>query len=92
MDKPLTPPKVLFDELFGQLLGWVAKREELKTTKGSSVDLVDVNDHLHPLRSELATARRALTDETGIHMCSRGDAANSESRPADHPPTISTSV
>lgn len=89
MNSPLTPPSVLFDDLFGQLLGWVAKREELKTTKGLSVDLIDAKDRLHSLRSQLAIARCMLTDETGIQVCShqatdRGDAAYSASRSVEH--------
>ena len=84
MDLPLTPPTVLFDELFGQLLGWVTKREELKATNGLSVDLIDANDRLHSLRSQLAATRCMLTDETGIQVCAhqtadRGNTANSAS-------------
>lgn len=90
MKPPLTPPKVLFDELFGQLLGWVTKREELKATMGLSLDLIDANDRLHSLRSQLATPRCMLTDETGIQVCShqpadQADAAYSASQSVKDP-------
>jgi hypothetical protein len=95
MSKPPSPPKVLFDELFDQLLGWVVKREDLKKTKRWSVDLVDANDRLHSLRSELAVARYALTGETGIEVCSRqsptgAGPANSQSHSMHLSPTIQT--
>jgi len=75
MNSRLTPPKVLFDQLFGQLTERVVEREELKVTKGMSAELVDVKDRLHALRSKLVTARCMLTQQTGTQIRAR--------RPAD---------
>jgi hypothetical protein len=54
------------------------------------VDLIDANDRLHSLRSQLATARCMLTDKTGIQVCSRqaadwGNVPNPASRSVEHP-------
>ncbi len=74
MNTRLTPPKVLFDQLFGQLLERVAEREELKVTTGMSADLVTAKESLHALRSQMATARCMLTRETGTQICARRQA------------------
>ena len=63
------PAKVRFDELFSRLLATVAEEEELKSRNEAVVELIDVKDRLHALRSALAATRCGLTRETARQPC-----------------------
>ena len=56
--------KRAFDDLFSELVDVLEEERELRAVAGSHVALIDVNDRLHTVRSELATARKQLVRVT----------------------------
>jgi len=53
-----------FDNLFTQLIAALEEERELRSTTSPHVALIEVNDRLHSLRSQLATARKQLAGAT----------------------------
>ena len=61
------PTVARFNELFGRLLATVAEQQVLESRNEVSARRIDVTNHLHALRSELAIVRDRLTREAVSH-------------------------
>ncbi len=72
--------KSAFDDLFSEMVEVLEEERELRSTAGSHIALIEVNERLHTLRSELATARKQLVRATN-------DRAGEVTRPRSGPPT-----
>lgn len=72
-----------FDRLFSQLLATLEQERELRSTGGSVIELIDIKDRLHALRSELAPLRRHLTGNGGDPGRGDGGARHPAGQPPD---------
>lgn len=61
MELDINTTREAFDDLFDQLIGTLTEERDLRAASAGPVQLIDVRDRLHTLRSELAVARQGLS-------------------------------
>lgn len=71
MNQLQDPTVTRFNKLYNQLLNAVDQEESIRSQAGFTAERIDIRDHLHALRSDLAAARCAIARESGTHVCIR---------------------
>lgn len=61
MQLDINTTRETFDDLFDQLVGTLAEEKDLRASSAGPLQLIDVRDRLHALRSGLAAARHNLS-------------------------------
>jgi hypothetical protein len=61
MELDINTTRETFDDLFDRLIGTLAEEKDLRAASAGPLQLIDVRDRLHTLRSGLAAVRQDLS-------------------------------